>query len=193
MVIVMDDEDRENEGDLLIAAEHVRPRQEPGEQEAVRGQPGKHKRGEDGRRAGQDRDRHVPGDAGPDQPVARIGYQRRPRIRYQRHGFAIFQPSDEGRPRPLGVVVVIGDERRGDAVDGQQPGRHPGVLAGDDIGGLQDLERPERNVGGVADGGGDQAKTRRRRAPGRFTRAPAVGRLGPGPGIRPRRRFRSAG
>ena len=25
MVIVMDDEDRENEGDLVIAAEHVRP------------------------------------------------------------------------------------------------------------------------------------------------------------------------
>ena len=67
----------------------------------------------------------------------------------------------QARPLACGIVVVIGGERPGDAVDGQQLGGDAGILGGDQVAGLQHLQRPQGDVAGIADGGGDDIKTRR--------------------------------
>ena len=101
-----------------------------------------------------------------DEPVARVGNQRRAGVGDQRHGFATFQAFDDRR-RPLGgVVFMIGEGRRLDPVDGQQLGGDPGVLAGDDVGAGEHVQRPGAEVGGVADGRGDDDQAARSR---RFT------------------------
>ena len=58
-------------------------------------------------------------------------------------------------------MVVVGDERRGDAIVPQEHGRHPRVLAGDEIGGGQCLQGTERDVAEVADRGGDDMQAGR--------------------------------
>ena len=64
----------------------------------------------------------------------------------------------------------------------QQFCRHPGVLAGDGVDGVEDAERPQGDVGGVTDRGGDHVETRIQARPGgaaigRFTRLGGVARL----------------
>ena len=75
------------------------------------------------------------------QPVARIGDQRRAGIGDQRDGAPGGEPFEDFRPRRLGVVVVIGDQRRRQAVMVEQLAGDAGVLAGDEIGGGQNFER----------------------------------------------------
>ena len=93
-----------------------------------------------------------------DQPVARIGDQRRAGIRDQGYGFACRQPLQDLRPHRLGVVVVIGDERRRQAVVVEQLAGHARVLAGDEVGGGQNLQRPQGDVAQVPDRGRDRVE-----------------------------------
>jgi len=90
---------------------------------------------------------------------------------------------------------VIGNQRRGNAVNSQQLGSDAGVFTGDDVGLAQGVQSPQGNVGGVADGRGDDDKALSQRSPGllflgpprrftpallflgRFTPAPAMIRL----------------
>ena len=62
----------------------------------------------------------------------------------------------ELRPRRRGVVLVIGRQRRRDAVMVEQLAGDARVLAGDQVGGGQRFERPQRDVAQVADRGRDQ-------------------------------------
>ena len=77
---------------------------------------------------------------------------------------AIAAPSASRRsssgPRLRGVVVVVGRERRRDAVVVEQLAGHARVLAGDQVGGGQHLERPQRDVAQIADRGGDEVQPR---------------------------------
>ena len=53
---------------------------------------------------------------------------------------------------------MVQGERGGNGVAVEQPAGHPGVLAGDQIGGGQSLKRPQRDVPQVSDRGGDQVQ-----------------------------------
>ena len=88
-----------------------------------------------------------------------IGNQRRAGVGHQRDRLAGGEPRQQLRPRRGGVVLVVGRQRRGDAVMVEQPAGHAGVLAGDQVGGGQRLQRPQRDVAQVADRGGDQVQT----------------------------------
>ena len=87
---------------------------------------------------------------------AGVGDERRPGVRYQCNALAGGEPGHQLRAGRRGVVLVVGGERRGDAVMVEQPSCDAGVLAGDQIGRGQGLERPQRDVAQVADRGGDQ-------------------------------------
>jgi hypothetical protein len=52
-------------------------------------------------------------------------------------------------------MVVIGRQRRADAVAVKQFAADAGVLAGDQVGAGQRLQRPQRHVAEIADRGGD--------------------------------------
>ena len=79
-----------------------------------------------------------------DQPVAGIGDERRAGVADQRHRLALGERRQQLRPLPRRVVLVIGDERRLDAVVAQQHRRHPRVLAGDEVGGGERRQRAQR-------------------------------------------------
>ena len=109
----------------------------------------------------------VAGFAGrPHQLEAGIGDERRAGVRHQRDGGACGEPRDELRPRLGGVVVVVGRERRGDAVMVDELAGDPRVLAGDQVGGGQHLQRPQGDVAQVADRGGDEMQAGRQRRGG---------------------------
>ena len=77
------------------------------------------------------------------QLVAGIGNQRRAGIGDQRDRFAVGKPRQQLRPRLGGVVLVIGRQRRRDAVMLEQLAGDAGVLAGDDVGGGQHFQRAQ--------------------------------------------------
>ena len=97
-------------------------------------------------------DRQACGDGRVDQPVARIGDRRASPPR--RRGRPIARPSEPlkqlRRPDRL-VVLVVGDERRPDAVVGEQLARRACVLGGDHVDLAEHAERAQRDVGEVAD------------------------------------------
>ena len=64
---------------------------------------------------------------------AGVGDQRRAGIADQRDARARLAFSQQPRPLPGRVVVVIGGQRFGDAVDGQQLGGDAGILGGDQV------------------------------------------------------------
>ena len=76
---------------------------------------------------------------------------------------AFGEPRQQLRPRLGGVVVVIGRQRRRDAVMVEQLAGDAGVLAGDQVGAGQHLQRPHGDVAQVADRGGDQMQAGRQR------------------------------
>jgi hypothetical protein len=88
---------------------------------------------------------------GRNQLEAGIGDQRRAGVGNQRQRFAFGEARDEARADLRRVVLVIGDERRGDLVTLQQTARDAGVLGQDRVGRRQRRQRPERDVGEIAD------------------------------------------
>ena len=93
------------------------------------------------------------------------------------------------RAHALGIVLVIGQQRPADAMAGQQFQADPGILAKDGIGALQDLERAQADIAGIADGRCNDHKAAgfclSVRLPGRaaLARLAACFRLAPGSGL----------
>ena len=116
-------------------------------------------------------------DTSGNQPIARIRNQWCPGVRDQRHDFAVFEAFHKTGSRTFGIMLVIGDERASDSVNGQESGRHTCILAGNDVGSGQDIEGAERYVAGVADRRRDYIQTRAWCLSTRFTRLSAVVRL----------------
>ena len=123
------------------------------------------------------RHRYTGLDTSADQPIARVRNQRRPGVRDQRHDFAVFEAFHKTGSRTFGIMLVIGDERTSDSVNGQESGRHTCILAGNDVSGGQDIEGAERYVAGVTDRRRDYIQTRAWCLSTRFTRLLAVVRL----------------
>ena len=73
------------------------------------------------------------------QLVARIGNQRRAGVRDQRDRRARGKPRQQLRPRLGGIVLVVGRQRRRDAVAFEELAGHAAVLAGDEVGSRQHL------------------------------------------------------
>ncbi len=90
---------------------------------------------------------------------ARIGNERRAGVGDERDRFAGGEPRQELRPRRRGVVLVVGRQRRRDAVVVEQLAGDAGVLAGDHVGRGERLQRPQRDVAQVADRGGDEVQS----------------------------------
>ena len=106
-------------------------RQETGEQEAVARQARQDQRRQGGGGAGQRHHREALVDGVAHQLVAGVRHQGRAGIADQRHHLAPSQPCQNPGPHFGSIVVVIGDERLGDAVDRQQLGGDAGILGGD--------------------------------------------------------------
>jgi hypothetical protein len=62
--------------------------------------------------------------------------------------------------RAAAIVVVIGDERRPQAVAVEQPVGNAGILAGHHVGAGQDFKRPQRHVAQIADRGRHEIQSR---------------------------------
>src|SRR5262249_58567978 len=78
----------------------------------------------------------------------------------ERNRSAVGETREQSRPRLDGIVLVIGGERRRDPVMVQELAGYAAVLAGDQVGGGEDLERPHRDVAQIADRGRDQVESR---------------------------------
>ena len=63
---------------------------------------------------------------------------------------------------PMLIVLMIRRERLDDLVMIQQPGRIPGILRQDQINLFQHLQRSERNVLQIANGGRNKVEQRKR-------------------------------
>src|SRR5262245_11584482 len=101
--------------------------------------------------------------------VTGVGHERRPCVRDQRDGGAIGEPGDELRSRLGGVMLVIGGERGGDAVTVEEFAGDARVLAGNEVGGGEHLQRSHGDVAQIADRRGDQIEAgRERRCDGRL-------------------------
>ena len=71
------------------------------------------------------------------------------------------EPRQELGPRRCGVVLVVGGQRRRNAVVVEQPARDAGVLAGDDVGRGERFQRPDGDVAQVPDRGCDKMQAGR--------------------------------
>ena len=136
-------------------------RQEAFEEEAVGRQARGDERGEHGGGAGDRGDGQAFLDRRLHEPVAGIRHERRARVRDQGQGLPFLNPVDHAFAHRIVGMLVIGDERRGDAVMGEQRLRHPCVLGQDRIGGGKHAQRAERHVLQVADGGRDHIEAGR--------------------------------
>ena len=97
------------------------------------------------------------------QLVTGIGNQRRAGIRDQRDRLPFAQAGEQLRPRLGRVVLVVGRERRCDAVMLGELAGDAAVLAGDHVGGGQRLERAQADVAQVPDRRRHQIKARGQR------------------------------
>ena len=130
------------------------------------------------RRARQADHRVAGGDRLAHQLVAGVGDQRRAGVADDGDRLARRQLGQHARPLALGVVLVIGPRRPRDGVVGEQRAAVARVLAVDHVGPGQHGERPERDVGEVADRRGDEVEARPAGAPPAARAAPARGALG---------------
>jgi hypothetical protein len=92
-----------------------------------------------------------------------IGDERRAGVADQRNSGAVGETGKQLRARLRGIVVVIGGERGRDAVMVEELAGDAGILAGDEIGRRQHLQRPHGNVAQIADRSGDQVQPGRQR------------------------------
>ena len=95
--------------------------------------------------------------------ITGIGHQRRSGVRYQRHGFSGLQRGNELRSRFIGIVFVIGERTRADAITLKQDAGDAGILAGENIGRGQRFQRADGDIAKIADGCGDEIKRRLQR------------------------------
>src|SRR5262249_50996892 len=112
------------------------------EQEPVGGKAAERKRCEDRRGSRQCRHARARSTRFAHELVTGVGHERRPGVRDQRHGGAAGEPGDELRSRLGGVVLVIGSERGRDAIMVEKLAGDACVLACDEVGGGEHLQRP---------------------------------------------------
>jgi hypothetical protein len=84
-----------------------------------------------------------------------IGNCRCASVRHERDAFASSQPLEETRCLANFVVLTQADDRLMHVVVGEELGRAPGVLGGDEVRFPQDAERPKRQIFEVSDRRGD--------------------------------------
>ena len=123
----------------------------PAKRKVSVGSPALVRRASDGRRSRDADDRDASVERFAHELVAGVGDERRARVRDQRDRLSGAEPRHKPRAFALGIVLVIGAERAADAEMGEQLLRVPRVLGGDEIGAGEHGERPERNVGEIAD------------------------------------------
>ncbi len=102
-------------------------------------------------------------DHGAHQLESGIGHQGRAGIAHQRDALSPMQPLQQTRPLAPGVVIVIGGEGFGDAMDGQKLAGDTRILGGNDIAPPQHIQRPQGDVTRIADRRGRDIKARRER------------------------------
>ena len=90
-----------------------------------------------------------------------VGNERHSRVARQRHGFSRPDGGNEFRPHPLRIVVVIGGEARLQPVNPKEAAGYARVLAGNEIGGGQNVEGAKRDVARIADRRRHQIQARR--------------------------------
>jgi hypothetical protein len=100
---------------------------------------------------------------GPNELVAGVGDERRAGVAHERDRPVLGEQRQYFRPRPRRIVVVIGFQWRGNVVALEEPPGDTRVLAVKGVGGAERFERPERHVGEIADGGGDEMEAGRER------------------------------
>src|SRR5262249_61270219 len=93
--------------------------------------------------------------------VTGIGHERRPRVRYQRDGGSLAEPSDELGAHMGRTVLMIRGKRSRNAIMVEKLAGDARVFASDEVGGGKDLQRPHGNVTQIADRSGDQIESRR--------------------------------
>ena len=98
------------------------------------------------------------------QLVAGIRDERGARIADQRNARAFLKPGEQAGALAFAIVIVVGRKGLGDAMDGQQLGGDAGIFGGNGIDAAQNLQRPERDVPGVADWCRGHIKARRKLA-----------------------------
>src|SRR6516165_5976392 len=153
--------------DVLAPRAFLR-RQESLEQEPVGGKAAERKRCQHRRGSRQRRHARARGLRFAHELVTGVGHERRAGIRDQRDRGAVGEPGDELWSRLGGVVLVIGGERGGDAVTVEKLAGDARVLARNEVGGGERLERPHGDVAQIADWSGDQIEaSRKRRRAGR--------------------------
>jgi hypothetical protein len=141
------------EGAAALAGFHGK---EAAEAEGVAGKTGADERGDDGGGAGQDFEGRVGFEAGLDEAVAGVRDAGHAGIADDGDGFPGACGGDKfGRAAGFVVLVERNERLAGNAVVGEQRGGVARVLAGDAIGGFQDLEGAQGDVAEVPDGGGD--------------------------------------
>ena len=128
-------------------------RQEPLEAPAVGGQPRGDQRRRDRRRPGQHLDLDAALDAGPDQPVARVGEDRRAGVGEQRDPGAALDRLGELRRRGSASLPSWLETKRGrvEVEPLVEAAGAAGVLAGDEVGVGERLADPRGEVADVAD------------------------------------------
>jgi hypothetical protein len=133
-------------------------RQKAFEEEPVRRQARDDERRGHGGGAGDRRNREPFGNGGLDQFVARVGDERRAGVGHERQRLTLAYPVDHTLANRVVRVLVIGDQRRGDAVVGKKRLGDPRVLCQHGVGRRKRGERPERDVLQVADWCGDHVE-----------------------------------
>ncbi len=135
-------------------------RQEAREEKAVRRKAGERQCRHRCRWAGDRGDGDPRGDRRTYQLVARIGDERRAGVGDEGDARARLEPLDQERPRARRVVLVIGRQRRRDAISGAEAPRDAGILASDKVDTAQGVEGAQGDVAEIADRRRDEMKPR---------------------------------
>ena len=125
--------------------------QEPLEKEAIARQAGEHQPHQHRRSPRRRRELVASLDDGLDELVAGVGDQRRACVGNQRQCLPLAQLRQDQRTHLAGIVLVVGHDRRRDAVMREENLGHTLVLSEDQICRRQRGKRPQRDITEVAD------------------------------------------
>jgi hypothetical protein len=162
-----------------LATLAARPRQESLERPAWPGGAARRHGREHRRSSGDRHDRSAGRRPGRNEPLPRVRYHGGARVGHKREVGAALEVGEELALARRTAASVVADRARADLVAVEQPAADPGVLGGNERDGLEDLERPERDIAQVADRRGDDVQRAAARTAGRDGRH-AQGRAEPG-------------
>ena len=128
---------------------------EPAKEKPVGRKAGFHQGGEQRRSAGDGVDGDVFGQCGTHQLETGVGNERGSRVAHQRDAGAGAQPRQEFGAFPRRIGIVVGDERPGKTVDGEELGGGARIFGGNKVAAGKHVQRTQGNIARVADGRGD--------------------------------------